>query len=83
MNWGRGRRLQFRNTFLKYKHMIRRLIRQLVHQRLKAYPAVALVGARQCGNTTLARDIGGAYFDLDPPIASPFLEPPQSPAYSS
>jgi predicted AAA+ superfamily ATPase len=26
---------------------------------------VALVGPRQCGKTTLAQSIGGAYFDLE------------------
>jgi predicted AAA+ superfamily ATPase len=34
-------------------------------KRLERYPAVALLGPRQCGKTTLARSIGGSYFDLE------------------
>lgn len=45
--------------------MIPRHTSRLVRQRLEAYPAVALVGSRQCGKTTLARALGGAYFDLE------------------
>ncbi len=30
-----------------------------------AFPAVALVGPRQCGKTTLAKSLGGVYFDLE------------------
>jgi uncharacterized protein len=45
--------------------MIRRLVQDQVLERLEAYPAVALVGPRQCGKTTLAQSIGGAYFDLE------------------
>ncbi len=37
----------------------------LLRTRLGAYPAVALVGPRQCGKTTLARSLGGRYFDLE------------------
>ena len=33
--------------------------------RLRDYPGVALVGPRQSGKTTLARTLGGAYFDLE------------------
>lgn len=44
-----------------------RAITPLLRQRLAAYPAVALVGPRQCGKTTLARAHGGAYFDLEQP----------------
>jgi hypothetical protein len=36
-------------------------------RRLAAFPAVALVGPRQCGKTTLAKALGGAYFDLEQP----------------
>jgi len=45
--------------------MIDRLVQKEIQSRLKAYPAVALIGARQCGKTTLARMMGGAYFDLE------------------
>jgi uncharacterized protein len=38
---------------------------------LSQYPVTLLLGPRQCGKTTLARDIfaarGGAYFDLEDP----------------
>lgn len=37
----------------------------LLHSRLGAYPAVAVVGPRQCGKTTLARSLGGRYYDLE------------------
>ncbi len=32
---------------------------------LSRFPAVALLGARQCGKTTLAKSLGGRYFDLE------------------
>ena len=37
----------------------------LLRERLASYPAVALVGPRQCGKTTLARSLGGRYYDLE------------------
>lgn len=42
-----------------------RLAERLVRARLAAAPAVALFGPRQCGKTTLARALGGRYFDLE------------------
>jgi predicted AAA+ superfamily ATPase len=45
--------------------MIPRLVQQQVLGRLAAYPAVAVVGPRQCGKTTLGRALGGDYFDLE------------------
>jgi uncharacterized protein len=45
--------------------MIRRKVAALVRQRLRQYPAVALVGPRQAGKTTLARSLRAAYFDLE------------------
>ena len=45
--------------------MIPRNIADTLRARLNAYPAVALVGPRQCGKTTLARSLGGRYFDLE------------------
>ena len=45
--------------------MLRRRLSTVLRRRLRAYPAVALVGPRQCGKTTLARGLGGRYFDLE------------------
>jgi len=45
--------------------MIPRAITRVVRKRLADYPAVVLVGPRQCGKTTLARMLGGEYFDLE------------------
>jgi len=45
--------------------MIERIYRRQVQARLKRFPAVALIGPRQCGKTTLARQLGGAYFDME------------------
>jgi hypothetical protein len=45
--------------------MLKRAAEALVRERLKEFPAVALVGPRQSGKTTLARALGGAYFDLE------------------
>jgi len=45
--------------------MLNRLALGLIERRLAEYPAVALIGPRQCGKTTLARSLGGLYFDLE------------------
>lgn len=45
--------------------MLRRSVLAVIRRRLKAAPAVALVGPRQSGKTTLARTLGGRYFDLE------------------
>jgi len=45
--------------------VLRRTAESVVRRRLAEYPAVVLVGPRQCGKTTLARSFGGAYFDLE------------------
>lgn len=45
--------------------VILRKVKPLVQQRLKSYPAVALVGPRQSGKTTLARSLSTEYFDLE------------------
>ena len=47
--------------------MIRRKLTGMIRKRLDEYPAVALLGPRQCGKTTLARALGGKYFDLEQP----------------
>ena len=49
---------------------------------LKASPAVALIGPRQCGKTTLARQLAGAskstYFDLENPVDLARLSEPMT-----
>jgi len=45
--------------------MLRRLAAPSLRSALRRYPAVAIVGPRQCGKTTIARAIGGEYFDLE------------------
>lgn len=45
--------------------MIKRTLVHLIKARLKNYPAVALLGARQSGKTTLARTFSEVYFDLE------------------
>jgi len=45
--------------------MIKRSTANLVRSRLKQFPAVALLGARQSGKTTLAKRFDGHYFDLE------------------
>ena len=45
--------------------MLERKAKRLVEERLAAYPAVALIGPRQCGKTTLARSLDAVYFDLE------------------
>lgn len=47
--------------------MVRRNVVAQVRLALRRFPAVALVGPRQCGKTTLARALGGVYFDLEQP----------------
>ena len=45
--------------------LVKRSILSQIQQRLATNPAVALLGPRQCGKTTLARAMGGVYFDLE------------------
>ena len=45
--------------------MIARLYTRLVRDKLGKFPAVAILGPRQCGKTTLARQFGGIYFDME------------------
>ncbi len=45
--------------------MIPRIVKSVVQNRLASSPAVALVGPRQCGKTTLSRSFKGKYFDLE------------------
>ncbi len=45
--------------------MLNRTVSDLMLDRLAKYPAVALVGPRQAGKTTLARSLSRTYFDLE------------------
>lgn len=45
--------------------MLKRKVEKKLRSRLSTYPAVALVGPRQSGKTTLARSLKGIYFDLE------------------
>ena len=45
--------------------IIPRKVKTLIQGRLKTNPAVALVGPRQSGKTTLARSLSAEYFDLE------------------
>ncbi len=45
--------------------MVKRQIQRLLKKRMRDYPAVMLIGPRQCGKTTLARTMGSLYFDLE------------------
>jgi len=47
------------------QNMITRKYFDLLKERLGKYPAVALVGPRQAGKTTIAKSLGGRYFDLE------------------
>ena len=47
--------------------MIRRRIQDHLETQLTHYPAVALLGPRQSGKTTLARQVGDRYYDLENP----------------
>lgn len=45
--------------------MRRRAAAGLVRDRLDRFPAVALIGPRQCGKTTLAKSLSRVYFDAE------------------
>lgn len=45
--------------------MIKRHLQSVLSERCEESPAVLLLGPRQCGKTTLAKALGGAYFDLE------------------
>ena len=45
--------------------MLSRLVERQLRSALKEQPAAALLGPRQVGKTTLARSLGGTYFDLE------------------
>ena len=62
------------------RQMIPRLARDAVGQALERSPVVAIVGPRQCGKTTLARQLVAAgsanYFDLEDPVSLGRLDEP-------
>ncbi len=45
--------------------IINRELKGLLEKRLTQFPAVALLGPRQVGKTTLAQSLNGVYFDLE------------------
>jgi predicted AAA+ superfamily ATPase len=47
--------------------MRRRHVGALLRERLRRFPAAALLGPRQSGKTTLARSLGGHYYDVEQP----------------
>lgn len=47
--------------------MITRRGEKLVKKLLKMFPAVCIVGSRQCGKTTLAKSLSEHYYDLETP----------------
>jgi predicted AAA+ superfamily ATPase len=59
----------------------RNAVKAEVLKGLKRSPSVALLGARQCGKTTLAREIlkekGGTFFDLESPADQLRLQNPE------
>lgn len=60
----------------------RRRYREQLQKALRRSPVTALVGARQCGKTTLAREFlpagHGGYFDLEDPVVAALLENPMT-----
>lgn len=45
--------------------MLKRRVTPTLTELLSHYPAVALLGPRQCGKTTLAQSLSGHYFDME------------------
>jgi len=45
--------------------MISRIYKKQIQDKLEKFPAVAILGPRQCGKTTLARQFDGVYFDME------------------
>ena len=45
--------------------MIKRKLHDIIASRLKSSPAVALLGPRQAGKTTLAKTFSKTYYDLE------------------
>ena len=63
--------------------MISRRAADLLRRRLRQFPAVGLLGPRQCGKSTLARALlaeraGGVYLDLERPSDVARLRDPEA-----
>lgn len=66
-----------------FKAMVEcRLLLERINRGLDRSPIVALLGPRQCGKTTLARQLVSAesenYFDLEDPVEAQLLEQPMT-----
>ena len=57
------------------QNMIAHIYARQVREKLNKFPAVALLGPRQCGKTTLARRLGGVYFDMESADSEARLDP--------
>ena len=63
--------------------MIKRtLLKQTIQRKLETNRVVALIGPRQCGKTTLAREFVSPssvnYFDLEDPLSQVSLDQPMT-----
>ncbi len=62
--------------------LVPRTARNSVELALTRFPVVTIVGPRQCGKTTLARQFVSAgsanYFDLEDPVSLARLENPRT-----
>jgi hypothetical protein len=63
----RGSVLENWQSISYFQAMIDRSMAGLLQRRLAQFPAVTLVGPRQCGKTTLARTLARRYFNLESP----------------
>jgi len=82
MQWpGQGIIIAFCADYDHNSGMIeRRVLHSQVHQAIRGSPVVVLYGPRQCGKTTLARQVADAeaaeYFDLEDPVSQRRLSEP-------